>query len=170
MAAIAAAPFALSSATASACSLAIPPAAVGGKRIGFTERLFRHWWSREELEFLTQWVLPQSFHDFDEQERRGLLASRDKSSAQAMFDGHFTDHERYKELVAITVVDDEAFVAVTEHSRTGIGPDCSGMPTRHLFLLSFGNGYRNPEGQVASMTLLKSKTDAAFGQVTNWTR
>lgn len=146
----------------SACTLAVPLPDQGAERLRTVFILFRNWWDRDA----------KAFYDaFDGERLRTVegAAGRDRWLADGegarlknLFENLFSQRGRYPQMQAATLVDDVAFVSVVEHSPNGMGPDCSGLPQAHSFLLTFA------EERPASLSYLGTRTTGAVGQVTHW--
>ena len=163
LAAAAILPAALSMRDAQACSLAVPSPTETAQRIPKIQALFDNWFRREELPFLAQFYWSVQNRDPDEQTLRAFARAAEDQEPNRLYAELFTDPETYKTVNAITVVDEEAFVSVTEQLPGGIGPDCSGMPTQHLFLVGFGFGR-----PAMRLRRIQSKTFTGFGHVSHW--
>lgn len=123
--------------------------------------LFRAWWDRDS----------QAFYDFFDGKRLQTAEGRSGrtrwlaeagEAPKRLFENLFIDAGTLREMQAVTLIDDLAFVSIVEHSAGGIGPDCSGMPRAHRFLLTF------EDKRVQTLQHLGSGTTAAIGQVTHW--
>ena len=146
-----------------ACSIAIEGPETYAARLPAVARLFNAWFDRDELAFLGTLVGPHGA-DADEDAVRRAIDTSDNREPHAIFEQFFTERDNYKALISITGVGENAFVAVSEQTPGGIGADCSGMPTLHLFLVKYRSG--NPH----SIVHVESETWSGYTQAMNWTR
>lgn len=132
-------PAALAARPASACSIAVERPDTYAARLPEIARLFHAWFDRDELGFLGTLVGPDADNASEDFVRRAIAAAENREP-HAMFEKFFTARDNYKQIVTITAVGENGFVAVSEQMPGGIGADCSGMPTLHLFLVKFRHG------------------------------
>ena len=135
-------PAAMTARPAKACSIAVEGPETYAARLPKVAELFNAWFDRDELGFLRALVGPQNEDASEELTRRAIEVAENREP-HAMFEKFFIEQSHFKRIVSITVVGENAFVAVSEQTPGGIGPDCSGMPTLHLFLVKYryGNPY-----------------------------
>lgn len=149
------------SAPSAACSIAVPPPDRGAARLASVFALFRAWWDRTD----------DAFYDIFDGKRlptaegrsgRARWLAEAGEAPRRLFENVFVDEGMPREMQVITLLDDLAFVSVVEHSPGGVGPDCSGMPRAHRFLLTF------KDKRLQTLQHLGSDTTTAGGQITHW--
>ena len=132
-------PAALTARPASACSIAVDLPETYAARLPQIAKLFHAWFDRDALAFLGTLVGPNAENASEDIIRRAIAAAENREP-HAIFEEFFTARDNVKQIVSITAVGENGFVAVSEQTPGGIGADCSGMPTLHLFLVKFRYG------------------------------
>lgn len=160
----AAMPATLAGVRASACSIAVESAESFAERLPQTARLFDAWFRRDELAFLGPIMGPliESPGPQHEDFIRRAIALNEDQEPRHLYDRLFTEADRPRRVVSMTAVGDEVFIAVDEASPNGIGPDCSGMPTLRLFLVSWRGGRPH------SLRLIEETTWSGYAQTAHW--
>ena len=144
-------PAAITARPAKACSIAVEGPETYAARLPKVAKLFNAWFDRDELGFLGALVGPGN-DDASEDFIRRAIEAADNREPHAIYERFFASRENHKRIVTITVVGENAFVAVSEQTPGGIGPDCSGMPTLHLFLVKYRSGHPHNVVHVESET------------------
>lgn len=157
-------PAALTARPASACSIAVESAETYTERLPQIARLFEAWFRRDELGFLGPLVGPLNTNGIepDEATVRRYIEIADDSGPKELFGRFFIAQNAYPRIRAMTAIGETVFVAVNEQPGGGIGPDCSGMPTLHQFLV------RYRFGRPRAVEHLGSEIWSGYGQVANW--
>lgn len=142
-------PAGFASSPAAACSFAVESPETFTARLPAVAAMFRAWWTRDEAAFLDSLHGPVVGEDDDRLERLRALAARGEGTTAAeLYGSFFTDPQRQPRIVTMAAVSNSIFVAVDEPSATGVGPDCSGMPVLHLFLVDVSRVSSRPSGIV----------------------
>lgn len=132
-------PAALTAKSASACSIAVDNPSQYTARLPQVARLFEAWFSRDELGFLGPLVTPINTNGIepDEPTLRRYIEIASDSDARKLFDTRFVEDAALRRVAVMTAIGDRIFVGVDEQPAGGVGSDCSGMPTLHLFLVYY---------------------------------
>ena len=147
---------------AAACSIAVPPGDTGARQLTAIFELMRHWFARDESQFLAMFEAGQLVTPNGRVSSAEWLAGDGRSVVEA-FATLFTEAGRYREIQAITIVDGRAFISVREHSEQGLGPDCSGAPVSIELLIDFD------DASPIAIHALPGRNGFPIGQVTHWT-
>lgn len=148
---------------ADACSLVVPSPDQWAQRIPAIRSLMAAWFARDRAAFLVPFYRPPAQPDASDAAVLALARGDKAGSVLPAFENLFADTARPKQINAITIVGDAAFVAVTEAEPGGIGPDCSGMPTQHLLIIRFG-AFRPFE----AITIVDSRRFSGYAPAASW--
>ena len=157
-------PAALTAKSAAACSIAVDNPEIYTERLPQLARLFDAWFRRDELGFLGPLVGPMNTNGIapDESTIRRYIDVADDAGPKELYAQYFTSEITFRRIATMTAIGEKVFVAVNEQPAGGIGADCSGMPTLHLFLVGYQMGRPRQIGHVGSDIW------SGYGQVAHW--
>ena len=157
-------PAALTARSASACSIGVENPETYTERLPQIARLFDAWFRRDELGFLGPLVGPQTNNGIEPEEAtiRRYIEMASEDGPKGLFAEHFTSDDAVRRIATMTAIGESVFVAVNEQPNGGIGSDCSGMPTLHLFLVHYRMG--GPR----EIEHLSAQVWSGYGQVAHW--
>ncbi len=147
---------------AKACSLIVDGPEEFAMRLPMVSRIFDAWFARDELRFFGHMLLASPEHRDNEMLVRAEMAESNDQVLRKLFDTMFTNGDHFQQVNSITAISDKVFVSVSEHASGGIGPDCSNLPTLHLFLLTLR------QRQASSLCLIESNVWTGFEQTAHW--
>lgn len=160
-------PVAFAASRADACTLAVDTPGAFAARLPVVAELFAAWFRRDELAFLDALHGPVAG---EPTRRLGLLRGRagedDRGAVLQLYARYFDDAARHRDLITMTAIGDKVFVAVNEHAPGGLAPDCSGLPTLHLFLVGFRQQIAS--ARLASVAHIASEPWTGHGQSAHW--
>ena len=158
---------AIAGTSAEGCSLALKSPKLTGRQNSQVIKLFESWWERKPDEFRRYFTthLKDDGSVMESKLARELLVLDPLPPTYFdIFDKFFTDARKLKRVTLLVNTDAGIFLACSETDEPfHIGPDCSGVPKLHLFLVEMSG--LNPRG----ITHLNSTATVDVDKFSIWT-